>query len=152
MIWIFHNDFTSFLKIIGSIFAVVSWFDFVILCRNPVLIKICSVFSFLISLVADPSFPLYLIVSCGKFFSFQGFWNYCLHFLVNQQLKLEFISFFTSFVQIFIYGVILLSVTWIFILLGIHSISLCHSKRIGTRVFTQTHTHTPYLLYYILYL
>lgn len=28
---------------------------------------------FLILLVADPSFPLYLIVSCGKFLEFSGF-------------------------------------------------------------------------------
>lgn len=54
---------------------------FEILWRNPTLIKICSVFSFLISLVADPSFPLNLIVSCGKFLSFQGFLIYCLNFI-----------------------------------------------------------------------
>lgn len=58
---------------------------FKILWRNPILIKICSVFfSFLISLVADPSFLLYLIVSCGKFLSLQGFLNYCLKTFSNQ--------------------------------------------------------------------
>lgn len=40
--------------------------------RKLILIKICSVFSFLIFLVPDPSFPLYLIVSCGKFSFFVG--------------------------------------------------------------------------------
>lgn len=40
--------------------------------RGTILIKICSVFSFLISLVADPSSPLYLIVSCGKFRVFRA--------------------------------------------------------------------------------
>lgn len=70
---ILHNEFLFFLTIIGDVFAVVSQFVlFLIIWRNPILIKICSVFSFLISLVADPSFPLYLIVSCGKFLSFQS--------------------------------------------------------------------------------
>lgn len=79
-----------FLKVNGDIFAVgdnAIFFVLVCVCvvfeilwRNPILIKICSVFSFLISLVADPSFPLYLIVSCGKFLSFQGFLNSCFNF------------------------------------------------------------------------
>lgn len=42
-----------------------------IIWRGTIFIKICSVFSFLISLVADPSYPLYLIVSCGKFLVFR---------------------------------------------------------------------------------
>lgn len=67
-----------------EIFLLFFLVTFVILWRNPILIKICSVFSFLISLVADPSFPLYLIVSCGKFLSFQGFLNYCLSFLLSR--------------------------------------------------------------------
>lgn len=89
MVWILHNEFMFFLKINGDIFAVVLLVCvvFEILWRNPILIKICSVFSFLISLVADPSFPLYLIVSCGKFLRFQGLLNFCLHFFSNQQLQ-----------------------------------------------------------------
>lgn len=85
MVWILHNDFLCFLKINGDIFAVVCQFVlfFEILWRNPILIKICSVFSFLISLVADPSFPLYLIVSFGKFLCFQGLFN----FFLNDQLQ-----------------------------------------------------------------
>lgn len=43
---------------------------------RTILIKICSVFSFLISLVADPSYPLYLIVSCGKFLVFRASFSF----------------------------------------------------------------------------
>lgn len=85
---ILHNEFMFFLTIIGDIFAVVCWFVlFLIIWRNPILIKICSVFSFLISLVADPSFPLYLIVSCGKFLSFQGLFQGSDYSFFNQQLQ-----------------------------------------------------------------
>lgn len=43
-----------------------------IIWKNPILIKFVLFSPFLILLVADPSFPLYLIVSCGKFLEFSG--------------------------------------------------------------------------------
>lgn len=57
---------------------------FKILWRNPILIKICSVFFFLFDFPGCRPFLLYLIVSCGKFLSLQGFLNYCLKTFSNQ--------------------------------------------------------------------
>lgn len=55
--------------------------------KNLILIKVCSVFFFLISPVADPSFLLYLIVSCGKFLSFQGICQYFFYIFWNELKK-----------------------------------------------------------------
>lgn len=77
---ILHDEFLFFLTIIGDFFVlvVVSWFVLIlIIWRNPILIKFVLFSPFLILLVADPSFPLYLIVSCGKFLEFSG----CLFFV-----------------------------------------------------------------------
>lgn len=68
----------------------VSFLKIILWGKNPILIKVCSVFFFLISPVADPSFLLYLIVSCGKFLSFQGIFNYFITIFCtiwNDQLK-----------------------------------------------------------------
>lgn len=74
---------------VGSLLAFMCWFVlFLIFWRGRILIKICSVFSFLISLVADPSSPLYLIVSCGKFCVFRASFSFpFIWFFLNINLK-----------------------------------------------------------------
>lgn len=72
-------SFRSVSQSLGDTFFCVSSFVLIlIIWRNPILIKFV-LFSpfFLILLVADPSFPLYLIVSCGKFLEFSGFFCGC---------------------------------------------------------------------------
>lgn len=96
---------------------------FVILRRNPILIKICSVFSFLISLVADPSFPLYLIVSCGKFLSFQGLFKISAYisFCINR-----WFDTFASNLQF----------------LGVYFYATIHSFSLSRVILTNTHSFT----------
>lgn len=91
MVWILHNEFlfSKDVYVVGDDSFFLCWFVFELLWRNPILIKICSVFSFLITLVADPSFPLNLIVSCGKFLSSQGFLNFCLNIFFRSNDDIE---------------------------------------------------------------
>lgn len=84
MIWILHNEFLFFLTIRYFYCCVLVCVVFKILWRNPILIKICSVFFFLFDFPGCRPFLLYLIVSCGKFLSLQGFLNYCLKTFSNQ--------------------------------------------------------------------
>lgn len=100
---------------------------------------------FLISLVADPSFPLYLIVSCGKFLSFQGFLIYCLNFILLS-IRSCFIYFFRFAWTMKVYQIIFYkkSVASLFKCPQLPHFS-CHNTHLQT--WLQTHTSVSYLLY-----